>query len=73
MRHFVSVENVSEETLEFLGYFLVHEDQDHKLYLHKGDEIIVMKSDPFIYVEDINDVELFKGDVMSVPDDPNDC
>lgn len=73
MRHHVSIAHVSEETLDFLGYFLIAEDDDHKLYHCKGEHIIVAKDDPYLYVEDWNDAELLKGDVMSVPDTPEDC
>jgi hypothetical protein len=67
MRHYVSVSGVSDETLEFVGYVLVSEDADTKIYSHFGEEVIVDKEDPFIYVDDINDLPFMKGDVIIVP------
>lgn len=72
MRHYVSIEHVSEETLSFLGYILFSEDEHTKVYYHLGEEIIVDKADPFIYVDDANDVPLFRGDVMAIPNREDD-
>jgi hypothetical protein len=71
MRHHISIAGVSEETLTFVGYVLVYEDGDTKVYSHFGTEVIVDKSDPFLLVDDLNDLPLIKGDVIAVPDDPD--
>ena len=66
MRAYVSLDRISDEQLEFLGYILITENELFKLYLHKGEEIIVDKSDPFIMVDDLNDAALMGSEILHV-------
>ncbi len=66
---YVSMDGVSAEMLEMLGYYLLSEDPSFKVYYHKGDEIIVDKSDPFIYVDVVNDASYFGSDILSIDRD----
>ena len=70
MRYYVSIANVTDETLQFLGYVLVAEDDNTKLSSHFGDELLVDKEDPFLLVDDVNDVQLIRGagEIISTPD-----
>ena len=66
---YVRLDNISEEKLEFLGYILMVEDQNSKLYYHLGDYIIIDKDDPFLFVHDHNDATLLGSEAISVPSD----
>ena len=72
MKYHVNIADVSDETLAFVGYVLVYEDGDTKVYLNFGTEIVVDKSDPFILVEDANDLPILGKDYIRVPDPPED-
>jgi hypothetical protein len=63
---YVSLDGVSEETLEMLGYYKLDESDQFAVYYHKGEEIIVEKADPFIYIDDINDAPYFGSEIVSV-------
>ena len=54
---YVSIDGISDEYLAFLGYDLVIEDEEFKMYKDKaGDEHIVRKdAKPYLYMDDIND------------------
>lgn len=67
MLYYVSIKNVSDEQLKFLGYILVSEDADTRLYRHFGEDILVDRADPFIYVDDLNDAILLGGETVTVP------
>lgn len=55
---YVSIDGVSDEFLAFLGYTVVAESEEFKLYRHPdGDETIVDLSDPHLLVEDVNDAK----------------
>lgn len=64
---YVSLDGVSKDTLEFLGYYLVAENDDFEIYYHLADEIIVEKSDRLLYVEDANDLPYFAREIISLP------
>jgi hypothetical protein len=66
-RCYVSIKNVSEEVLSVLGYTLVHETDDTKIYNHFGDEHIVDKSDPFLMMDDVNDAIHLGSEVIRLP------
>lgn len=66
MRVYVSLDGVTEGQLEFLGYILLAEDEEFKVYYHQGEEVIVDKNDPFIYVDDLNDASLFGAQIFRV-------
>lgn len=65
-RVYVSLDGVSEETLNFLGYYCIGENEEFKIYYHKGEEIIVDKSKPYILVDDLNDAKLFGNEVIEI-------
>jgi len=55
-RYYVSIEGLDTKMLEFFGFSLVKEDEEHALYLDGDGELqIVRKASPHIYVSDIND------------------
>ena len=66
---YVRLDNVTDEQLEFLGYILMDEDDDTKVYYHLGDYIIVEKADPFMFVHDRNDASLLGSEAISVHGD----
>ncbi len=57
---YVSIDGIDDSTLRFLGYDLVAEDDQFKLYrhVHTGNEYIVEKANPRLGVEDVNDANL---------------
>jgi hypothetical protein len=62
MGSYVDVTGLAIEFLEFMGYVLVDEDDEFLLLNHKGDEHIIYKPGPrLLYVEDDNDVAIFKN------------
>jgi hypothetical protein len=67
---YVRLDGVTEEQLEFLGYILINEDEDTKIYYHLGDHIIVDKSDPFMFVHDQNDASILGNEAISIPKGP---
>lgn len=57
-RFFVRVLGVSDDVLGFLGFRLVDEDGEFKVYEDlSGKDHIVEKTNPFIYVTDFNDAQ----------------
>ena len=64
---YVRLDNVTDEQLEFLGYILMEENADTKVYYHLGDYIVVDKSDPFMFVHDHNDASILGTEAISVP------
>ena len=64
---YVRLDNIPEEKLEFLGYILVEETSEFKIYYHLGDYILVDKNDPFMFVHDHNDATLLGSEAISVP------
>jgi hypothetical protein len=45
-----------------MGYVFVSENDQFKIYVCKGDEIILSKTPPvFLYVDDDNDVPILRG------------
>ena len=70
--YYVSISHVTESQLEFLGYNMVKENEEFRVYNHvyTGEDQIVRESDPRMYVEDLNDalaIRSAKGWI--VPDD----
>lgn len=59
-RFYVNIEGIPEDFLEFLGYDLIKENDEFKLYNHipTGEECIVKKDNPYLLVEDSNDASL---------------
>lgn len=56
---YVRLDGGDDAKLEFLGYVVVAEDPRFNLYRdHIGDEHIVYKNRPYLYVDDLNDAEL---------------
>jgi len=70
MGRYVDITNVPDSFLSFMGYILIAEDDQFKVYTCKGEEIIIRKSPPvFLYVDDENDVQILKG-YRSLPSPP---
>lgn len=68
MRYYVSIAGVADEFLEFLGYMLVEENEEFKVYLRHGELMPVKKANPFLYVDDLNDARILKGrNLMAIP------
>ena len=56
---FVRIDGVDDDDLAFLGYVLVAEDDAFKLYRdYLGDEYIVDRQNPYLFVEDLNDAQI---------------
>ena len=72
-RFYVYVGGVPDEFLEFLGYVRVEETDEFKVYLHHGEPIIVEKSNPYLYVDDLNDARILKDrNMMEIPAENDD-
>lgn len=68
MRYYVSIAGVTDEFLEFLGYICVEETDEFKVYLRHGDLMPVQKANPFLYVDDLNDARILRGqNMMAIP------
>ena len=53
---YVNLDKTDDDVLAFLGYTLIAEEGEFKLYRdHRGEEYIVSADNPCIYVEDMND------------------
>jgi hypothetical protein len=62
MGKYVDITGISDSFLGFMGYVLVSEDDEFKIYTCKGEEIILSKIPPiFLFVEDDNDVPILRG------------
>jgi hypothetical protein len=60
-RFYVDITGVSQDYLDFLGYFVVAEDDEFKIIDHKGDVHFIDKKKPYLYIDDMNDANLLKG------------
>ena len=57
--YYVDISEVPEDTLEFLGYYRLAENEKFKFYRDiYGDEHIVEKAHPRIHMEDVNDAAI---------------
>jgi hypothetical protein len=63
-RYYVNIAGVPQGFLDFLGYFVLAEDEEFKILVHKGDLHLVDKNKPYLYVDDQNDAGLLKGPFM---------
>ena len=62
MGSYVNIDGLPIEFLEFMGYVRVAENDEFLLLNHKGDEHIIYKPGPrMLFVEDGNDVAIFKN------------
>lgn len=66
MYYYVRIDGIPEQTLAFMGYMKIVENEEFILYQHKGDEIIVDRSDMMLKVDDINDALLLGDDIFKV-------
>ncbi|MBI2713890.1 MAG: hypothetical protein HYX37_05470 [Rhizobiales bacterium] len=61
-RFYVEISGVSQEFLDFLGYFLVYEDRNYKLLKNKDEYYLLeKKGKQYLYVDDKNDADLLTG------------
>lgn len=59
---YVRIDGISDEELAFLGYTVIVDDQQFKLYRdYRGDEYIVDQSNPYILVDDANDAMILSA------------
>ena len=68
---YVCIDHLQDNELSFLGYTLVAEDDQFKMYRHyTGDEHIVDKQGKkFLMVEDMNDAEIMRSrEIIQIPD-----
>jgi hypothetical protein len=73
MRYYVSIADVPDKFLEFLGYLLVAETEEFKVYLRHGDLMPVKKGNPYLYVDDLNDARILQGhNLMAIPPEDGD-
>lgn len=73
MRYYVSIAGVPDEFLEFLGYVKVEEDDEFKVYRRHGDLMPVEKTNPYLYVDDLNDARILKSrNMMAIPAEDRD-
>ena len=71
-RWFVSVRHLTPEQLELFGYDLIKASGEFSVYClrYTGEDHIVLNSNPYLYVDDINDALAMRADrVTAVPDD----
>jgi hypothetical protein len=47
-RFYVNIAGVSQAFLDFLGYFILFEDDEFKMLIHKDDLYFVDKNKPYI-------------------------
>lgn len=74
-RWYVSIDGISDDTLAFLGYTLIGQDDDFKLYSHyAGDRHLVAKNgSKFLYVDDLNDALALNAERVVPAPDEDDC
>ena len=69
-RYYVSINGLEPETLAFFGLQQVAEDDEFALYVDSyGEQQIVDKRSPHIYVEDLNDAQHISDRAIALPDD----
>jgi hypothetical protein len=62
MGSYVDVSGIPSEFLEFMGYIILDEDDEFRLINHKGDHHILWKrGSQLLFVDDDNDVSIFRG------------
>lgn len=64
-KFYVALDSITDEQLAFLGYTLIKENEKFKVYTdYSGDDHIVYKERPFIYVDDVNDVLYLNASIV---------
>lgn len=59
MGSYVDITGLPTQFLEFMGYIVVDQNDEFILLNHKGEEHIIYKPKPMLYVDDENDVAIF--------------
>ena len=74
MRSFVCIAHLTRNELEAFGYYVVAENDEFTIYRQGGygDPMLVLNSDPHLYVEDINDAAHMRAPVTIVIPDKKD-
>ena len=71
-RYYVSLRGIPEDDLAFFGIQIVFQTETHALLAdHRGDEHVIEKASPHIYVEDVNDAEYLRewvNEIVVIPD-----
>ncbi len=60
-RYYTNITGVSQALLDFIGYYIVDEDEEFKILWHKGDIHFIDKNKPYLYLDDRTDAEVLKG------------
>lgn len=61
-KYYVSVNGLGPQDFAFIGLYLASEDHDFARYVDAyGNDYIIDKSSPFIYLEDVNDAQFLKS------------
>lgn len=68
-RWFVRIDHLTDRQLENFGYYCVEEDAEFKLYQdgYAGSTQVVLKENPYLLVDDINDARQMGIDMVSAP------
>ena len=69
-RWYVTIDHLTDDQLEFIGYVLIKENDEFKVYRdYSGTEHIVSRrGTPYLYVDDINDAAAIRsGKVVPAP------
>jgi hypothetical protein len=54
----VDISGIADQSLEFVGYFLVEENEEFKIFRDKyGEDHIVQKSDGLLYVDELDQAQ----------------
>ncbi len=62
MGSYVNIDGLPINFLEFMGYVLVAENEDFLLFNNKGQDHIIFRKGPrLLFVEDDNDVAIFRN------------
>lgn len=62
MAEYVDIDAIPLTFLEFLGYYLVSEDEEFQVFVNKGEVFAVSKSPPkLLYVDDRNDAQTLRA------------
>jgi len=59
----VEISNVSDKELEFVGYSLVEENEEFKVYRDKySEDYVVRKAKPYLFVNELDEAQSLGAD-----------
>jgi hypothetical protein len=66
-RFYVAIKDIDDDKLSFLGYTLIRSNSEFKFYRdYAGNDHIVLKSDPHMFVDDINDAIYINSNIVII-------